>query len=87
MKQFTNTKRPDGMIKLNTKLLSASWKIIKTNYPKVKAVQSFADGRLGCGTIYKASNFKYYGYTESVFYEDLKTGETHHEVPYMLKTN
>jgi hypothetical protein len=64
-----------------TILISSSFKIIKALYPEIKAIQSFADGRLGCGTIYKASNFKYYGYTESLFYEDVVTGETHHKVP------
>lgn len=64
-----------------TILLGASWKIIRNNYPKIKAIQSFADGRLGCGTIYKASNFDYYGYTETLFYENIKTGEVQHNVP------
>lgn len=47
----------------------------------IVAVQSFADGRLGCGTIYKASNFKYYGFSESIFWENIKTGETIHNIP------
>ena len=64
-----------------TILLGACWKIIKNDYPNIKFVQSFADGRLGCGTIYKAANFKYYGYTESLFFEDIKTGEVFHKVP------
>lgn len=65
-----------------TILLSASWKIIRNNYTHVKAVQSFADGRLGCGTIYKASNFKYYGYTKTLFYENTITKEVFHNVPF-----
>ena len=64
-----------------TILIGASWKIIRDGYPNIKAVQSFADGRLGCGTIYKASNFNYYGFTESLFYEDVETGITYHKVP------
>jgi len=64
-----------------TILLSASWSILRNNYPNIKVVQSFADGRLGCGTIYKASNFKYYGAEESTFYEHIETGETYHKVP------
>jgi hypothetical protein len=64
-----------------TILLGASWKILINKYPHIKAVQSFADGRLGCGTIYKASNFDYYGYTESLFYENVETKETQHKVP------
>ena len=64
-----------------TLLLGACWSIIKNKYPEIKVVQSFADGRLGCGTIYKASSFKYYGYTESLFYENIITKETQHKVP------
>lgn len=64
-----------------TILLGACWKIIRNDYKDIKVVQSFADGRLGCGTIYKASNFNYYGYTESLFYENIETGETQHKVP------
>jgi hypothetical protein len=63
-------------------LIGASWKIIRNEYPYIKCVQSFADGRLGCGTIYKATNFKYYGYTESLFFENIETGETQHKVPF-----
>jgi hypothetical protein len=65
-----------------TILLSVSWKIIREKYPEIKAVQSFADGRLGVGTIYKASNFNYYGYTETLFYENVKTKEVFHNVPF-----
>ena len=45
-----------------------------------KSVQSFADGRLGCGTIYKATNFKYFGFHKTLFYENKITGEITHEV-------
>jgi hypothetical protein len=62
-------------------LLSVSWKILKSEYPRVKAIQSFADGRLGCGTIYKATNFKYYGYRESLFLENIEDGLAYHKVP------
>jgi hypothetical protein len=64
-----------------TILISSSIKIIRNVYPKIKFIQSFADGRLGCGTIYKASNFKYFGYEESLFFEDVETGEVFHKVP------
>ncbi len=64
-----------------TILLGACWKIIKKEYPHIKFVQSFADGRLGCGTIYKAANFKYYGYTESLFFRDTTNDEVFHKVP------
>jgi len=42
-------------------------------------VQSFADGRLGCGTIYKASNFKYYGFHHTRFLRNKRTAEVLHE--------
>lgn len=85
---------PDGVLELNrlwisdelghnaeTLLLGASWRILRSEHPHVKAVQSFADGRLGVGTIYKASNFRYYGFSESLFFEDTETGEVFHKVP------
>lgn len=62
-----------------TLLISNSFKIIKQDYPHIIAVQSFADGRLGCGTIYKAANFDYYGYHTSVFLEDKETGDVFHK--------
>ena len=62
-------------------LISSCIKIIKNCYKNIKFVQSFADGRLGCGTIYKASNFKYYGYSKSLFFKDLESGEIFHKVP------
>lgn len=60
--------------------LGACWKILKKDYPHIKLVQSFADGRLGCGTIYKASNFKYYGNSTTLFYENIETKEVKHNV-------
>jgi hypothetical protein len=58
-----------------TILIAASFKLLKELDKNIVAVQSFADGRLGCGTIYKASNFKYYGFHYSKFFEHRKTGE------------
>lgn len=63
-----------------TILISKSFKIIKTKYPYVKLIQSFADGRLGCGTIYKASNFKYYGYSKTNFFIDNETQNIYHKI-------
>lgn len=63
-----------------TMMLSATFTLLRNN-TDYDAVQSFADGRLGCGTIYKASNFKYYGYEKSVFYENKETKETFHQAP------
>lgn len=61
-------------------MLGATFTLLRNN-TNYDAIQSFADGRLGCGTIYKASNFKYFGYEESVFYEHVDTKETYHQAP------
>ena len=62
-----------------TVLIGASIRLLRQSDPNLVAVQSFADGRLGCGTIYKASNFKYYGYHYTRFHENIRTGEVLHE--------
>ena len=61
-----------------TILIGASLKLLKRLDPTIVAVQSFADGRLGCGTIYKAANFQYYGYHFTKFLENTRTGEMIH---------
>lgn len=73
----------DDELGMNTEtiFISSSFKIIKQDYPDIRFVQSFADGRLGNGTIYRASNFRYFGYEETLFYEDKETGEVFHKVP------
>lgn len=48
----------------------------------VQVVQSFADGRLGVGTIYQASGFDYYGAATTLFFRDELTGEVYHNVPF-----
>ncbi len=58
--------------------IGACFKILRSEYPNIKAVQSFADGRLGCGTIYKATNFKYFGVHKTLFFENKITGEVTH---------
>lgn len=60
--------------------IGACFKILRSEYSEIKAVQSFADGRLGVGTIYKATNFKYFGVHRTVFYENTVTGEITHNV-------
>ena len=60
-------------------LISASLKLLRLFDSAIVAVQSFADGRLGCGTIYKAANFDYYGYHITRFFRDKMTGEIFHE--------
>jgi hypothetical protein len=61
-------------------LIANSLKHLKKINPNIVAVQSFADGRLGCGTIYKASNFKYYGSHETIFIKNKRTGEINHKM-------
>lgn len=58
--------------------LGACFKIIRSEYPEIKVIQSFADGRLGCGTIYKATNFRYFGVHKTLFFENTITGEVTH---------
>ena len=60
-------------------LIAASLKLLRKADPNIVAVQSFADGRLGCGTIYKASNFRYYGFHYTRFLRNKRTGEMIHE--------
>lgn len=62
-----------------TILISASLKLLRLFDSSIVAVQSFADGRLGCGTIYKAANFDYYGYHITRFFRDKRTGEVFHD--------
>lgn len=61
-------------------LIAHSLKQLPKLDKNIVAVQSFADGRLGCGTIYKASNFKYYGSHETIFAENKRTGEINHQM-------
>ena len=60
-------------------LIAHSLKALKKANSNIVAVQSFADGRLGCGTIYKASNFKYFGKHQTIFLENKITGEITHQ--------
>lgn len=72
----------DDELGMNTEtmLLSASWKIMRQAHPEIKVVQSFADGRLGAGTIYKATGFKYYGVESTLFFQDKVTKVISHKV-------
>lgn len=62
-----------------TILIGASLKLLRKTDPNVVAVQSFADGRLGCGTIYKAANFHYCGHHNTKFLRNTRTQEVIHE--------
>jgi len=70
-----------------TILIAASLKLLKKADPNIVAVQSFADGRLGCGTIYKAANFKYYGFHTTRFLKNERTGEMTHEQVFTNSTS
>ena len=60
-------------------LIAASIKLLRSVDPTCVAIQSFADGRLGCGTIYKAANFQYYGFHYTRFLRNKRTNEVIHE--------
>ena len=62
-----------------TILIAALIKLLRRLDPNCVAVQSFADGRLGCGTIYKAANFRYYGLHLTRFLRNRRSGEFVHE--------
>lgn len=81
---------PDSVIELNrmwisdtlgpnteTAALARTMRWLK-KYAGIQLVQTFADGRLGCGTVYKAANFGYYGHSETLFFRDLETGVPEH---------
>lgn len=62
-----------------TVLIGASIRLLRRLDPTIVAVQSFADGRLGCGTIYKAANFNYFGRHKTIFLRDRRNGGIKHE--------
>ena len=59
-----------------SQIIGMSFRLIKEINPKIKWIQSFADGRVGAGTIYQATNFLYCGSHKQRFV--LFNGETHH---------
>ncbi|MGV4459736.1 Mom family adenine methylcarbamoylation protein, partial [Ornithobacterium rhinotracheale] len=92
-KHFTHPNPKAMMLELNrmwisdelgknaeTILISRSLKLLKLDCPNCVAVQSFADGRLGCGTIYKAANFRFFGSHKTAFYKNKRTGEINHHM-------
>lgn len=50
-----------------TAALARAMRHLKT-HNGIQLVQTFADGRLGCGTVYKAANFGYYGAARTQFF-------------------
>jgi hypothetical protein len=63
-----------------TILISKALSIMKRKMPQIKLVQSFADGRLGVGTIYKASSFNYYGFHLSRFFKNVENNDFFHKI-------
>lgn len=60
-----------------TKAISYSLRYIRSKFPKIKWIQSFADERCGCfGIVYQAASFSYYGEHTSSFWS--LDGETFH---------
>jgi hypothetical protein len=52
-----------------TKAISYSLKYIRSKFPKIKWIQSFADERCKCfGIVYQAASFSFYGEHKALFY-------------------
>lgn len=64
-----------------TAAMARAHRWLRMNSP-VQLIQTFADGRLGCGTVYKAANFGYYGHSETLFFRSRLTGAVLHSVPF-----
>jgi len=60
-----------------TKAISYSVRYIRSKFPKIKWIQSFADERCGCfGIVYQAASFSFYGEHVSTFWT--VDGEVYH---------
>jgi len=60
-----------------TKAISYSVRYIRSKFPKIKWIQSFADERCGCfGIVYQAASFSFYGEHISTFWT--VDGEVYH---------
>ncbi|MDR0966670.1 MAG: hypothetical protein LBM75_09270 [Myxococcales bacterium] len=58
-------------------LIGASLRLLRRAVPHCVLVQSFADGRIGHGTIYQASNFTYHGWHWTTFWRHADGRQTH----------
>lgn len=66
-----------------TKAISYSLRYIRSKFPKIKWIQSFADERCGCfGIVYQAASFSFYGEHISDFYE--LDGEVYHKIQFTV---
>ena len=60
-----------------SKAISYSLRYIRSKFPKIKWIQSFADERCGCfGIVYQACSFSFYGEHDSKFWT--LDGEVYH---------
>ncbi len=77
----------EDRLKKNTEtwLLSRSFKVLRER--GFELVQSFADGRLGVGTTYQASNFLYCGFSKTMFQKHVETGEVYHNTQFTNTAN
>jgi hypothetical protein len=69
----------DDKAKRNSETMAISYSLryIRSKYPKVKWIQSFADERCGCfGIVYQAASFSFYGEHVSTFWT--VDGEIYH---------
>ena len=64
-----------------TAAMSRAHRWLRTNSP-VQLIQTFADGRLGVGTVYKAANFTYHGHDDTLFMRSRVSGDVLHGVPF-----
>lgn len=63
-----------------TWLLAQSFDLLREKGFRV--IQSFADGRLGVGTIYQAANFTYHGFHTTLFHRDIENGDVYHDTQF-----
>jgi hypothetical protein len=69
----------DDKAKRNSETMAISYSLryIRSKFPKIKWIQSFADERCGCfGIVYQAASFSYYGEHVSTFWT--VDGEVYH---------
>ena len=72
----------DDRLKANTEswFLAQTFRLLRT--AGYELVQSFADGRLGTGITYQATNFTYHGETRTLFFRRRDRDEVLHGVPF-----
>jgi hypothetical protein len=69
---------------VETWFMAKTFRLLKND--GYRLIQSFADGRLGVGTIYQAANFSYHGSHETLFHQT-SDGLTWHDTPFNNTAN